>query len=239
MLSSALEHAVPEQLFSEPNATNPAEAVSAVKALAMASAQGQRIYHLTPENQAQTLPNIRQAGHTMTEIRNALSTGKEIIAHADPIQADGWKGAGYIILDSNTGAGAYKIGGGKNGAYIGLGVGATLGVAVASVIRSGGEAIFGIASILANPAVQIMLLSIVTLLAIFSAFDSIQGAGQQTLLCFLAGVWNGFSLSLALYGLANHQISEARTLLFTVLVANNYVSNFTGLPTLGSCGVHP
>ena len=29
----------------------------------------------------------------------------------------GWSGSGYIILDPNTGSGAYKIGGGKNGEF--------------------------------------------------------------------------------------------------------------------------
>jgi len=46
MLSSALEHAVPEQLFTT-DRTNPADAISAVKALSKANAQGQRIYHIT------------------------------------------------------------------------------------------------------------------------------------------------------------------------------------------------
>jgi len=45
ILSSALEHAVPEQMFV--NAQNPGEAISAVKALQKASQQGQRIYHIT------------------------------------------------------------------------------------------------------------------------------------------------------------------------------------------------
>jgi hypothetical protein len=53
ILSSALEHAVPEQLFV--NAQDPGEAVSAVKALQEASAAGQRIYHITPTNQSTIL----------------------------------------------------------------------------------------------------------------------------------------------------------------------------------------
>ena len=53
ILSSALEHAVPEQMFVTEE--NPGEAVSAVKALAKANAQGQRIYHITQANQGATL----------------------------------------------------------------------------------------------------------------------------------------------------------------------------------------
>ena len=56
ILSSALEHAVPEQMFV--NTQNPGEAISAVKALQKASAAGQRIYHITQANQNNTLPNI-------------------------------------------------------------------------------------------------------------------------------------------------------------------------------------
>jgi len=44
ILSSTLEHAVPEQMFSTDPA-NPVQAVSAVKAIQIAQQQGQRIYH--------------------------------------------------------------------------------------------------------------------------------------------------------------------------------------------------
>jgi hypothetical protein len=66
-LASALEHAIPEQMFVTPE--NPGEAVSAVKALQKAASQGQRIYHITQENMATALPNLR----------------KEVITHTDPI----------------------------------------------------------------------------------------------------------------------------------------------------------
>ncbi|ASF48535.1 hypothetical protein [Methylovulum psychrotolerans] len=102
ILSSALESAVPEQLFT--NAQNPGEAISA----------GQRIYHITPANQAATLANIHHDADTMADIRNALNAGKEVITHTDNVSVPGWTGAGYIITDADTGAGAYKIAGGGN-----------------------------------------------------------------------------------------------------------------------------
>jgi hypothetical protein len=65
VLSSALEHAVPEQMFADPDPTAvPPDAISAVKALAKASAAGQRIYQLTQANQASTLPNIHHDRQT-------------------------------------------------------------------------------------------------------------------------------------------------------------------------------
>jgi hypothetical protein len=115
IISSALEHAVPEQMLSTP--TQQAEGVSAVKALQIASQQGQRIYHITPKNQAQALPNLRLDGLAMTEITSALATGKEAIVHTDRISVPGWTGEGYILFDPVTGDGAYKITGGSNGGF--------------------------------------------------------------------------------------------------------------------------
>lgn len=115
ILSSALEHAVPEQMFT--NAQNPGEAISAVKALQKASAAGQRIYHITQANQAAILPNIHHDADTMNEIRNALNAGKEVITHTNKVGVPGWTGAGYIITDPDTGSGAYKIAGGGNGGW--------------------------------------------------------------------------------------------------------------------------
>jgi hypothetical protein len=113
LLSSALEHAVPEPMFV--NEQNPGEAISAVKALSKANAQGQRIYHITPANQATTLPNLHHNSLVMEEIRNALNAGKEVLTHTDAVSVPGWTGAGYILFDPKTGDGAFKIGGGMNG----------------------------------------------------------------------------------------------------------------------------
>jgi hypothetical protein len=116
LLSSALEHAVPEQMFV--NDQNPGEAISAVKALQKANAQGQRIYHITAANQSAILANIHHDADTMAEIKNALNAGKEVITHTDAVSVPGWSGAGYIITDPVTGAGAFKIAGGGNGGFL-------------------------------------------------------------------------------------------------------------------------
>ena len=54
----------------------------------------------------------------MSEIRAALAVGKEVIVHTDPISVPGWSGAGYVIFDAETGAGAWKIGGGGDGGFL-------------------------------------------------------------------------------------------------------------------------
>jgi hypothetical protein len=52
---------------------------------------------------------------TRSDIRDAVAAGREVLVHTHPIQVPGWVGAGYIILDPATGAGAWKITGGANG----------------------------------------------------------------------------------------------------------------------------
>ncbi|MCA1788483.1 MAG: transglutaminase-like domain-containing protein [Thioalkalivibrio sp.] len=115
-LASGLEHAVPEQMFVPEGSTG--EGVSAVRALQKAIAMGQRVYHITPANQADALPHIRQNALTMNEIRSSLAVGREVIVHTDPISVPGWQGAGYIVFDPKTGAGAWKIAGGANGGFL-------------------------------------------------------------------------------------------------------------------------
>ena len=100
--------------------TQPAQGVSAVKALQIASQQGQRIYRITQANQASILPNLHLDGLAMNEITTALATGKEVVAHTDRISVPGWTGEGYILFDPVTGDGAYKITGGGNGGYLAI-----------------------------------------------------------------------------------------------------------------------
>ena len=51
---------------------NPGEAISAVKALQIANVQGQRIYHITHDNQTSILGNIYHDQVTMDEIKMRL-----------------------------------------------------------------------------------------------------------------------------------------------------------------------
>jgi hypothetical protein len=181
ILSSALEHAVPEQLFV--NAQNPGEAISAVKALQKANAQGQRIYHITQANQATILSNIHHDPDTMDEIQNALNAGKEVITHTDAISVPGWSGAGYIITDPVTGDGAYKISGGGNGGYIFI-QGAPI-LAIGLVALQG--VIFGIAISPLLVALTISLgLHIVLLEMMFN--DSLKWDDVKGQVGFLAGL---------------------------------------------------
>ncbi|ETW93874.1 MAG: hypothetical protein ETSY1_37320 [Candidatus Entotheonella factor] len=112
----AMEHLIPELLYTDE--ANPGEAVSAVKALAVASAQGQKIYTITSENADQALPELNIDPNVTDEIRHAAAADKFVIVSENDVSIGGWSGVGYIIVDPATGAGAYQISGGANGAYL-------------------------------------------------------------------------------------------------------------------------
>jgi len=119
---SAMEHLVPEQMFSTDE--NKAEGISAVKAIAIAAAEGQKIYTISNENLEIALANITLAEDTEIEIRNSVNAGYVVTAHEKQINFNGWLGEGYVITDPVTGDAAYKIsGGGNGGLLVALGIG--------------------------------------------------------------------------------------------------------------------
>ncbi len=113
---SEMEHIIPVNMFSSQGQR--AQGISAVKALAMASAEGQQIFTITNENLETALASIILAEDTETEIRNSVNAGYVVTAHEKQINFNGWLGEGYIITDPVTGDAAYKISGGGNGGFI-------------------------------------------------------------------------------------------------------------------------
>ncbi len=131
--ASAMEHAVPEQFWVDksqcrytdeqgqiknPTQQDCAQAVSAVKAIAIAQAQGQKIYTINQSNAATALPKLPVGGTVGQEIQSAVQAGKEVTVHEKPISAHGFTGYGYTITDPETGAGAYLIEGRGNGGIL-------------------------------------------------------------------------------------------------------------------------
>lgn len=115
--SSALEHSVPEQLFSTPD--NPAQGVSAVKALQIANSHGIPIYTINQANITTILPQLQVDENTINDITNAVAyAGKVVTVSKSNITFNGWTGCGFIVFDPDTGAGAYMISGGLNGAWV-------------------------------------------------------------------------------------------------------------------------
>ncbi|UYZ90037.1 hypothetical protein LP114_02835 [Moraxella bovis] len=116
---SANEHLVPEQLFDDPNTKEKeVEGVSAVKAIQIAQEQGQTVYTITQENYSQIIPKLSLSANVMTDIRDNVAVGRTVTVHEKTINYKGWKGSGYIIIDPQTGSGAYLIDGGANGAIL-------------------------------------------------------------------------------------------------------------------------
>ena len=131
--ASAMEHAVPEQFWVDrtqcrytddggidQNQTLAAcaEGISAVKAIAIAQEQGQKIYTINQSNRDTALPKLNLSGSASEEIRSAIKAGKEVTFHEKSITSNGWTGYGYVIADVETGSAAYIILGGGNGGFI-------------------------------------------------------------------------------------------------------------------------
>jgi len=126
MLTSILEHVVPEQIYSDP--ANPVQGVSTAKALAIANQQGQKIFTIDQNNLSASLAALTLSQAIKADISNAVNAGQVVTTHEANITVDGWTGAGYIITDPLTGSGAYRISGGVNGGAIASIVGTVLTV---------------------------------------------------------------------------------------------------------------
>jgi hypothetical protein len=113
IVASGLEHQIPELLFSSDE--HPGEAVSAVKALAVSVAEGQRIYQITAANVNAVLPVLNVNIKVKGEIQASVAVGKKVTISQKDITIGGWTGVGYIVVDPETGSGAYRISGGYNG----------------------------------------------------------------------------------------------------------------------------
>jgi hypothetical protein len=113
--SSALEHAVPEQLYS--TAFSPSNSISAIKALQLANDQGIPVYTITQSNINDVLPQLTVYDTAKNDVINAVNAGKTVIIQKSDVSYAGWNGCGYIILNPDTGAGAYMISSGASGSY--------------------------------------------------------------------------------------------------------------------------
>ena len=116
MRASAMEHLIPEKILSTED--SPAQGISAVRAIALAGAAGQKIWTINQSNLNIALAAINLDSDIETDIRNAVHAGKIATAHEQPVFFAGSFSTGYLLIDPITGAGAYKIAGGANGGLI-------------------------------------------------------------------------------------------------------------------------
>jgi hypothetical protein len=134
----------------------------------------------------------------MTEMQNALSIGKEVTVHQSPITQSGWTGTGYIIADPVTGAGAYKISGGANGAWFsGFFAGVSIG-AILSLIGIGAATLVGGTYTLFILGGSILILSAFLLLidaVITSYLINFYSGDNSSSTCFAGGLSTGITVS--------------------------------------------
>ena len=162
---SAMEHLVPEEMYSTDD--NPAHGISAVKALQLAAAEGQKIWSITQSNLSQAMAALNLSSSVEADIRNAVRTGKEVTAHEDTINFHGRPSAGYMVIDPSTGAGGYLIAGGENGGFLSVIVAALLGF-LGGITMSGqaGQPMFSERlKTLAKQAKYVSILGVISLFA--------------------------------------------------------------------------
>lgn len=97
---------------------NPANGVSAEKALLIALSQGQKVYRVTSENVSWVLPRLSISSDVKRDILNGVSAGWVAYVSESNINYSGWIGVGYELVDPETGFGAYRISGGMDGGVI-------------------------------------------------------------------------------------------------------------------------
>jgi len=109
--SSAWENMILESFFNIPS-------VSAAKLLKMANQQDIMIFNIDSSNINMVLPQLQVSSDVIDDIRNSVNAGQKVIISKNAIQYNEWNGVGYIILNPNTGVGAYMISGNFAGGHM-------------------------------------------------------------------------------------------------------------------------
>lgn len=118
VLGSAMEHGIHEQIFQLPS-------VSSIKILTEASDRGIPIYTISKGN-IEKLNELNVSNAVKTDITNAVNSGKIVTIPQKEIRYYNWQGAGYVVMDPETGAAGYMISGGLAGGSAAVDVAVTL-----------------------------------------------------------------------------------------------------------------
>ncbi|PTV50612.1 transglutaminase domain-containing protein [Acinetobacter pittii] len=196
---SLYENQVPEMFFNNPNSIQKnVEGLSATKILKLANDQGQKIYQIDSSNMSIVLPQLSHDSQVITDISNAVASGKVVITSQTKVSLNGWSGSGYIITDPNTGSGAYMISGGLNGGHIAYGVGFATGLGLTFTLIgtfTGGLMVGGGLVFLAF--ILVLALALAALMAfILTILDDDKSKG-----CFTSGLFTGLGMYGAISGL--------------------------------------
>jgi cell wall-associated NlpC family hydrolase len=106
--------------------------VSAVRALQYARETNISIYTINSSNISQLMPLLEVGEDVKQDIQDAVGAGKEVTISQTNVQIYDWIGVGYIIKDTLTGSGTYRISGGLGGALTALVV---VGVAIVAFYK--------------------------------------------------------------------------------------------------------
>lgn len=113
---SASESRIWDQLLNE---TPTGQGVTTIAYLEEAARRSIPIHQLTADNAAAVLPSLDLAAAVKRDVENAVAAGKVVVVPQREFVKDGFTGVGYLVLDPETGAGAYLISGGvAGGAFI-------------------------------------------------------------------------------------------------------------------------
>ena len=167
-----------------------AEAVSAVKAIQIAASQGQKVYTVNASNASAALAASGAGG----EIKEAIQAGMEVTFHERGINAHGWSGTGYSIVDPETGVGSYLIEGKGNGGFIaGVAFGHVIGLEIAlnDINLSNAKMSVGLLKGTLLPLLEALIITIASAAIVFAAYGAIYGEKVQN--CFITGIGIGIA----------------------------------------------
>lgn len=108
MLSSQYESTIWEELTGY-------ESVSTMSVLAKAQEENIDLLLLSKNNLDTEIAKLNTDETTKQTVINAVNSGKVVTIPAEDVDIDDWHGTGYIVMNPETGAGAYMISGGLNG----------------------------------------------------------------------------------------------------------------------------
>ena len=136
-----------------------------------------------------------------------MNAGREVTTHEKVLSYKGWRGAGYIIIDPNSGAGAYLIEGGANGGFafaLGLAAGAMIAAILIGSLAGGFAAAATAPFILGliGPILAFFAIMLALIAYIYKDDELVRG-------CFLGGLT--FNLSLYFGSLGNTWSAVAAT----------------------------
>lgn len=111
MTSSFYEHKVLEEIYN-------VDSVSAIKIIQIANERGIPVYSLNSGNISSYINSLQVSSDVKTDILNAINAGMDVTIPQQELQINDWFGTGYIVMNPQTGSGAYMISGGLAGSCL-------------------------------------------------------------------------------------------------------------------------